>query len=149
MDFFKEWIFCVCATLIISVVFSLFTPQGSMKDFYKIAISIFIFISFLYPFKNFDISDIQIDSSQQILDINNESNKSYESEINAQIKALLKKEGIVGANVSSKVRFDIEETELEIKEVVISIPDEYSKSSVEKLVFDELGINSEVVYIGG
>ncbi|MBR1762750.1 MAG: hypothetical protein IJ731_05225 [Eubacterium sp.] len=148
MSFFKEWSFCVCLTLIISVVFSVFAPKGEMKRIYKIMLSVFIFISFIYPFSDFDSSAFHIDTSSGILEINENSGSAYETEINMKIKEFLIEKGIVGANVSSSVRFNAESSELEIKEVVISIPDEYSSEDVESLVFDELGINSRVVYVG-
>ena len=147
MEFLKQWSFCVCLTLIISVIFSILSPKGEMKRFYKIMISIFVFISFIYPFKDFNSSDLRIESGDAIFEINDVSDKSYENVINRRIKDFLKEKGI-SANVDSKVSFDIENNQIEIKEVTIYIADEYSKEQVNKLVFDEMGINSKVVNIG-
>ena len=147
MEFLKQWSFCVCLTLVISVIFSVLSPGGEMKRFYKIMISVFIFISFIYPLKDYNMSEFKPDISSQIFEINENSNKSYENEINRSIKTFLREKGIT-ANVSSKVSFNIENSEIEVKSVVISIPEEYSKSEVQSLVFDKLGINSKVVYVG-
>ncbi|MBQ9532076.1 MAG: hypothetical protein IJR70_08385 [Eubacterium sp.] len=147
MDFFKQWSFCVCLTLIISVVFSVLSPSGEMKRFYKITIAVFIFISFIYPLKDFDTKDININSGQQIFEINENSNKGYENEINRKIKDFLKSKKIP-ANVSSEVSFNLENSEIEIKDVVITIPDGFNKDDVKSLVFDEMGINSKVICIG-
>ena len=147
MEFLKQWSFCVCLTLVISVIFSVLSPGGEMKRFYKIMISVFIFISFIYPLKDYNMSEFKPDISSQIFEINENSNKSYENEINRIIKTFLREKGIT-ANVSSKVSFNIENSEIEVKSVVISIPEEYSKSEVQSLVFDKLGINSKVVYVG-
>ncbi len=145
MDFLKQWSFCVCLTLIISVIFSILSPNGEMKRFYKITISVFIFISFIVPLKDFDASDLSIKSDSKIFEINENSNAGYENQINKSIKSFLNKKGI-SANVSSRVNFDIESSDLEIKNVIVSIPDEYSREEVKKMIFDELGINSKVVY---
>ena len=61
MDFLKNWIFSVCLTLILAVIFSVMTPKGSLGKFYKMIISMFIFVSFLYPVSNAKASDFKID----------------------------------------------------------------------------------------
>jgi len=149
MDFFKEWCLCVCTALIIAVVFSMFTPQGAMKKFWKVTLSVFIFVSFIYPFKDFDAADFSLDNSGSIFSLEENSGSIYENEINAQIKAFLKVKGIIGANVKSRVKYDLDTSEIEIKEVEIFIPDDYDSDEVKKLVFNELGINARVVYLGG
>lgn len=59
--FLKNWIFSVCLTLILAVIFSVMTPKGSLGKFYKMIISMFIFVSFLYPVSNAKASDFKID----------------------------------------------------------------------------------------
>ncbi len=61
MDYIKSWTFCICITLIVSVVFSILSPKGTMGKFYKVIISVFIFISFLYPLTDFDFDGFKID----------------------------------------------------------------------------------------
>ena len=148
MEFIKQWSLCVCTALIISAVFSMFTPQGEMKRLWKIMISFFVFISFIYPLKDFDASAIKLDTLNNSFLIEESADKIYENRISSQIKEFLKSKDIQGANVSSKVKINTENGELEIKEVIIYIPDEYEEEYVSKLVFDGLGINSRVVYLG-
>ena len=147
MEFLKQWSFCVCITLMISVIFSIISPNGEMKRFYKIMISVFIFISLIYPLKDFDSNDFRMDYDFNIIEVNDMSGKSYENEINRSIKEFLRNKGIT-ANVSSKVNYDINNSEITVENVVISIPDEFSKNDVKNLVYDEMGINSKVIYIG-
>ena len=149
MDFFKEWSFCVCITLVTAVIFSLFSPQGIMKQFYKVIISLFVFISFIYPLKDFSASDIKLDSLSVITELSDNTNSGYENQINAMIKSFLKDKGIVGANVSSSVSVDSENSQIEIKQVTVSIPDEYNCDDVSNMIFEEYGINAKVVYLGG
>jgi hypothetical protein len=148
MEFIKQWSLCVCTALIISAVFSMFTPQGEMKRLWKIMISFFVFISFIYPLKDFDASAFKLDTQNNSFLIEESADKIYENRISSQIKEFLKSKEVQVANVSSKVKINTENGELEIKEVIIYIPDEYEKEYVSKLVFDGLGINSRVVYLG-
>lgn len=148
MTFLKEWTFSVCTTLVIAVVFSLFTPKGRMKDFYKIIISLFIFISFLYPFKSLDAADFDFSSADSISSINDGAQSSYEESINTQVKSVLTENGINGADVSSRVSFDMQSGEITVESVQIAISDEYNANEVENLVFEKIGINAKVIYVG-
>ena len=47
-----------------------------------------------------------------------------------------------------KVNVKIKDDELYIKSVEIYILNEYDKSEVKKYIFDKLGINAQVYYIG-
>ena len=145
MEFFKNWCFCVCVTLIVSVVLSIFTPQDSMKRFYKSMIAVFIFISFIHPLKDFDYD---VFKSFPEFQINESVGSAYESEINQSVKNYLKEKGITGANVNGKVIYDDENDTVEITELNVYIPDEYDKNETQKMIFDELGVNARVVYLG-
>ena len=72
MEFFKQWTIFVCMTVLMCVVFSFLTPKGSMGRFYKMIISLFIFLSFLYPFSqskiNFDLPEIETANTYSIND---------------------------------------------------------------------------------
>ena len=146
MTFLKQWTMCVCVTLVIAVVFSLFTPKGNMKKFYRILISLFVFISFLYPLKDVQRFDFSIPFNQEEL-FENERLAPFENEVNSQIKKLLKENGITGAVVSSNLSFK-DDSSLSIDEVRISIPDEYGKKETERLVFEKLGIKAKVINSG-
>ena len=145
MEFFKNWCFCICITLIVSVVLSIFTPQDSMKRFYKSMIAVFIFISFIYPLKDFD-ADVFKDFPE--FQINESINNAYESELNQTVKSFLKEKGISGANAESRVFYDEDNETLEIQELTVFIPDEYDKREIQNLIFDELGVNARVIYLG-
>ena len=148
MEFFREWCLSVCLTLVISVIFSIFTPQGAMQRFYKIVISVFVFISFIYPLKDFDADDFSAPEANLIIDIGNNASRGFENQINSSVKQFLNKNGITGCNVESSVKYYAQSREIEIKELTVFLPDEYSDEEVKKMIFDKLGLNSRVVYLG-
>lgn len=141
MNFFKQWTIFVCMTVLMCVVFSFLTPKGSMGRFYKMIISIFIFLSFLYPFSqskiNFELPKIE---TKNTYSINNEM-------IECQIKTCLTENNVIGANVNchSSINSD---NEIVVEKVVVSVSDDYDTTEVQKIIFDNLSINAEVVHIG-
>ena len=145
MDFIKNWTFCICVTLIISVIFIVFTPKGSMGKFYKIVISIFIFISFLYPLTEFEFNHFNkkfnFDKEYSTVVEN-----SVDIEIKNSIKNTLKENDI---NVSDII-LDVtsKNGEITINKLVVSIVDKYSKEEVKNILFDKLGLVADVKYIG-
>ena len=72
MNLIKEWTFCICSTVIVSVIFSLLAPKGGSGRFYKSVISLFIFISFLFPFTQ--IGDKKLDFNLDNINIEAENN---------------------------------------------------------------------------
>ena len=141
MDFFKQWTIFVCMTVLMCVVFLFLTPKGSMGRFYKMIISLFIFLSFLYPFSqskiNFDLPEIETANTYSIND----------EMIESQIKTCLTENSIIGANVNCRSRIN-SDNEIVVEKVVVSVSDDYDTAEVQKLIFENLSINAEVVHIG-
>lgn len=145
MEFLKQWTICVCITLIISTILLVLSPKGSMKRFYRSMISMFIVISFIYPFTTVNgrqSFNLNLDESQMY-----DSNESmYETMIEKEITQSLENGGFVGCRVSSAIT--IENNEITVDDVQISIPDEYDAENVKNYLFDNLGINARVINIG-
>lgn len=146
MDFIKQWTFCVCTTLIVSLILTILSPKGGMKRFYKVIISVFIFISFLYPFNGLDFADlrdfdIKPFSSEELL-----NNKPYENMVKNRISQELNLNGITGSDIDAEV--EIKDNEINIKSVQIAVSGEYDKENVKNIIFDSLGINARVIYNG-
>lgn len=145
MEFLKQWTVCVCITLIISTILLVLSPKGSMKRFYRSMISMFIVISFIYPFTtingrpsfNFDFDEGQIYESNESM---------YKTMIEEEITQSLEAGGFSGCRVSSGV--SIKNNEITVDDVQISIPDEYDADNVKNYIFDNLGINARVINIG-
>ena len=149
MEFLKQWTLCVCISLIIAVIFSLFTPKGRMNGFYRILISFFVFFSFLYPLKNAKGIDFEsllpeFSLSESEAQIEN----PYRELVKKQVEDTLKKHGITGASVMPEVKTDLETGEITLESLKIAVPDGYDKNRVRDTVFDSLGIYAEVTGIG-
>jgi hypothetical protein len=109
-------------------------------------LSIFIIISFIYPLKDFSVKDINFTDFDSIFE--EQADIGIQNELNSYIKSFLKSEGITGVNVDCRANFDKSTNQIEIIEACVYIPDEYSKDDVEKLIFDGIGINAKVIYLG-
>lgn len=146
MDFLKQWTFGVCITLIISVIFSVFAPKGRLSSFYKVIISLFIFISFLMPFTHYTKAEFSVKdkiSSSQIYD---KSSEAASSLINAKVKQCLTDHKIIGAAVTSDVT--VENDEITVNRLTVAVPDEYDIAEVKSILSKNLSVNAEVIHIG-
>ncbi len=145
MDYIKSWTFCICITLVLSVIFSVLSPKGSMGRFYKVIISVFIFISFLYPLGDFDASDFRLDFDFES-EYENVVEKAAETEVENAVLKMLMENGIYNSSVTAKVSQQGEE--ISVDSVNISVTDDYSPKEVKNTVFEKLGIVADVKNIG-
>lgn len=144
MDFIKEWTFTICITLVISVIFSLLTPKGNMGKFFKVILATFIFLSFIYPLKS---TEIDLSFPEFNLDIIDESQREvYENTIVTQVNQTLEKGGYSSCIVKSDI--SLKNEEIYIDSITISAPGSYDKDEIKSYIFDSLGINAEVYYLG-
>ncbi|MGN1329705.1 MAG: hypothetical protein ACI4V4_08425 [Eubacterium sp.] len=146
MEFIKEWTYSVCITLIVSVLVSLLLPSGTMGKYSKIIIALFIFLSLFAPISKSDISFALPIMDEMV--IYEKQEETYSALIESQIKEKLNNAGYSGVNVSCEISLNNDESEIEIKELQIYIPDEYSKEDIYEFTYNNLGIISEVYYIG-
>jgi len=145
MDFIKSWIFCVCATLILAVIFSVLTPKGSMGKFYKIIISMFIFASFLYPISNARPDDFKINLPSFGAAYQTEFEAASKNNVEIIVENALREKGINGS-VSADI--DLDNDEIRINEVVVYVPDSCPAEDVKNYLFDKIGLVVEVKYVG-
>lgn len=141
MNFVKQWCVFVCTTVLICVVLSFLTPKGSMGRFYKMIISLFIFLSFLYPFTqskiNFEFPEVTTINTDSI------SNGVVEN----QIKSCLADNNVTGSNVNCRSKIN-SDNEIEIESITVSVSDEYDVDDVKNIIYENLSLNVEVVHIG-
>ena len=141
MKFINEWTYTVCITLIFSVMFSLLLPKGSQGKVGKIVITVFIMISFILPFKangfNFDIDEYESISNVEI----DSKEETYSDLIKSNIEKTL-------ADADYKVTVKLKDDELYIQSADIYILDDYDSKEVKDFLFEKLGINAKVYYIG-
>lgn len=147
MDFIKQWTLNICLTLIIAVIFSMLSPKGNMGKYFKIVIALFITASFIYP-----IAESNIDLSSEFSALYGFAQKqenyedTYKKLIENQIKALLEENGYESCLVSSRLKIDNEE--ITVEEISISVPDSYNTEEVKNLIYEKLGFAVQVKYIG-
>lgn len=152
MEFFKQWSISVCATVLISTLFSVIIPKGNMEKLCKIIIGFFIFISFLLPFTNIsgDKFKVDFDFSSSQSDINKEIDNTYENslqkEIEKKVISALEQKGYIGC--LCKTDISVKNNEVNIKSVTITIPSDYSKNEISSYVKENLGINATIFYNG-
>ena len=144
MDFVKQWTLTVSTTLIISIIFSLLTPKGNMGRFYKIILSVFIFISFVYPLTEniFSISLPEFDDTIIV----DEQQKSYENIVENTIKNKLNSAGYKNSSVSADISY--EDNLITVNSLKVLIQDNYDINEVKSYIKKEMGYNPEVYYLG-
>ena len=145
MDFIKNWIFSVCTTLILSVIFSAFTPKGNVGKFYKIIISLFIFVSFIYPLTDYEFKNLNVEfpafSNVYVSELNDSNKKNIELLIKTKLQ-----EQNINANVSVECSANSEETEIE--KISIYVPDGSNAEEIKGFVYKELGLVADVKCLG-
>ncbi len=146
MRFLNEWTYTICITLIISVIFSLLLPKGSTGKIGKIVITVFIMVSFIIPFKANDFKLNFEDYSVEYEDENTVKENSYENIIKTNIEDTLTKGNY--KNSKAEVKVDIKDEEVYIKSADVYILNDFNKDEVKNYIFDKLGINAKVYYIG-
>lgn len=144
MEFLKEWTLTICITLVISVIFSVLTHKGNMGKFFKIILATFIFLSFIYPFKSDEIDFSFPEFSAE--ELAQEQKDTYEKTVTAQTLQALESQGYKSCSVKSRI--SLKDNEILIKSLTITAPDSYNKDEIKKYIFDTLGINAEVYYLG-
>ncbi len=145
MDFIKNWIFSVCTTLILSVIFSAFIPKGNVGKFYKIIISLFIFVSFIYPLTDYEFKNLNVEfpafSNVYVSELNDSNKKNIELLIKTKLQ-----EQNINANVSVECSANSEETEIE--KISIYVPDGSNAEEIKDFVYKELGLVADVKCLG-
>lgn len=145
MDYIKSWTFCICITLVVSVVFSILSPKGTMGRFYKVIISVFIFISFLYPLTDFSFDDFKIDFNFNT-EYENLVESSAKQEIEYSVGKVLTDNEIYNSSISAEVEQNGDE--IMINRILVSVTDDYNVEDVKALLLKNLGVVAEVKRIG-
>ena len=148
MDFLKEWTFCVCCSLVAAVILSLLAPSGKMNRFYKMLTGLFVFLSFLYPFRDWQGLRLTFPTAAPMAEAETMSDNVYRQTAERELKTFLADNGIVGAAVSCDVEVDYDSGEIRLNGVQIAVPDEYDIDSVSRLIQDRLGVKARVISLG-
>ena len=147
MNLIKEWTFCICSTVIVSVIFSLLAPKGGSGRFYKSVISLFIFISFLFPFTQIVDKKLDFNLDNINIEAENNTNSIAEGVVKNEIITLLENNSVYSARVNSSSSVNAD-NEIILNSVTVSVADEYDCDTVRQLIYDELSLNVRVIHIG-
>lgn len=143
MEFIKNWVLCVCITLIISVIFSLLTPKGNMGKIYKIILAMFIFVSFLIPLGD---NDIDFEFPDMNFEFAENQSESYENIVKANIGTVLKQGGYESCIIDCDVEYSNEE--ICVNKLSVSVPSQYDVEKIKDYIYDKTGMVAEVYYLG-
>ena len=141
MELVKQWVLSVCITLIISIVFSLMSPKGSMGRFYKTVISLFIFTSFIVPLLDLDFRDFKSDFDFST-DFEMQMVETAENDIEFIINKELESNGFYGAEID--VYAVEKDNEYDVKNITVCINSE-DTNEVREILLNNLGLVCEVV----
>lgn len=147
MEFIKHWTLNICLTLIIAVIFAMLSPKGNMGKYFKIVIALFITVSFIYPIAegNIDLKS-EFSSLYEFAQEQESYEDTYKKIIENQIKSLLAENGYESCLVSSRLKINNEE--ITVEEISISVPDSYDSEKIKNLIYEKLGFAVQVKYIG-
>lgn len=148
MAFLKEWTFCVCCSLTAAVILSLLAPSGHMNRFYKLLIGLFVFVSFLYPFRDFKGVDFSLEPTASAEEEEALQNSVYQLTAEQQIKTVLAENNISGASVTCDIAVDYDSGEISLNAVQIAVPDDYDCEAVADVVWQQLGVKARVIHLG-
>ena len=103
-------------------------------------------ISFFIPFGSNNFKLNFDDYSIEYSDENTLKETSYENIIKSNIESTLTKGNY--KNSKAEVKVDIKDEQVYIKSADVYILNEFNKDEVKNYIFDKLGINTKVYYIG-
>lgn len=114
-----------------------------MGRIYKVILALFIFVSFILPFKSsdFDISIPEFDFS-----LYENQEESYKELVENNVRIALENGGYSSCIIDCDVEYSNDE--IIVNSLTVSIPAQYDREDVEKYIYDELGMIAEVYSLG-
>lgn len=160
IEFLSKWIEGIAIAVIIASIFEMILPNGNIKKYVKVILSIYIVFSIISPFTdnkvkgNFDLSKKVDDYSENITNKNyskeeistdKKLNKIYENTFEKELVQTIEKEGFKVYKCNVKGNFNAEEENAGISKISITLEskkilkkkDEKSKTEEEKSLLKE------------
>lgn len=144
MDYIKQWTVSICLTLIMAVILSFLSPNGTMGKFYKTIISMFIIAGFLLPLPHVKLSDFQLPDTgfENAVDYS----EAYAKQIESLVQNSLEQGGYSACSVHTQVT--IKDDEIFIDKLQVAVPSDYDTEVIRTYLYDTLGYQAEVIHIG-
>lgn len=160
IEFLSKWIEGIAIAVIIASIFEMILPNGNIKKYVKVILSIYIVFSIISPFTDnkvkgdFDLSKKVDDYSENITNKNyskeeistdKKLNKIYENTFEKELVQTIEKEGFKVYKCNVKGNFNAEEENAGISKISITLEskkilkkkDEKSKTEEEKSLLKE------------
>lgn len=136
IEFLSKWIEGIAIAVIIASIFEMILPNGNIKKYVKVILSIYIVFSIISPFTdnkvkgNFDLSKKVDDYSENITNKNyskeeistdKKLNKIYENTFEKELVQTIEKEGFKVYKCNVKGNFNAEEENAGISKISITL----------------------------
>ena len=136
IEFLSKWIEGIAIAVIIASIFEMILPNGNVKKYVKVILSIYIVFSIISPFTDnkvkgdFDLSKKVDDYSENITSkdyskdensTDKKLNKIYESTFEKELIQTIEKEGFVVYKCNVKGNFNAEEENAGISKISITL----------------------------
>ena len=136
IEFFSKWVEGIAIAVIIASIFEMLLPNGNIKKYVKVILSIYIVFSIISPFTDnkvkgdFDFSKKVEDYSENIINedyskdeisTNKKLNKIYENTFEKELVQTIEKEGFVVYKCNVKGNFNAEEENAGISKISITL----------------------------
>lgn len=149
MEFIQSWTFSVCLTVLIACIFSILVPRSSVGKLMKMMIGVFIFVSFIVPFSDFDWSVFEQEFSPSVgsesveEDYYAQNLQNVEAALENTVLQSLEDAGITGCTVEAQAVYT--DGYIEIESVRVYIPDGVGSESVRSVISEKTGVHADII----
>lgn len=131
MESIKQWVICIIFSSIITVIISIFVPDGSVQRAVKIVVSTFLLCVFFSPLligENLDLSDLLYDFSYYEASIEDEVSDvmfaETENAVKNKAKELIKELGVESYEIDVDLYVN-SQNEICVKTIKVSLDEKY------------------------
>lgn len=149
MEFIQSWTYSVCLTVLIACVFSILVPRSSVGKLMKMMIGVFIFVSFIVPFSDFDWSVFAQELSPSAAGSSIEEEyydqnlQNIETAVENTVLQALGQAGITGCTAEAQAVYA--DSYVEVERVTVCVPPGTDADSVRAVISEKTGINADII----
>ena len=152
MEFIQSWNNSVCLTVLIACIFSILVPRSSVGRLMKMMIGVFIFVSFIVPFSDFDWSvfaqefspSAGSDSIEE--DYYAQNLENIETALQNTVLQALGDAGLAGCTVDVQAVYT--DGYVEVSGVQVQVPSGMDAGTVQSVILEKTGINADIIAVG-
>ena len=147
----QKWILYACAVLIITSIFHMLTPEGSVKQIMRFVLNLFLISLILMPiFKNISSAQIQTYLNSPLTNPSNkeqlklQQNKNNVKNLENALTILLKSKGFKNFKINLNPSEKNNQTEINL---IFPKNEKIDKNQIIKLIKNETGITPQITTI--